>query len=90
VANPDKVKAENAAYYAANLENIKAARAKYYAENREKIRASQAAYRASKKAKTAKPEISMTEKIPVYIKADDVIVLDTELPAEAVKFEVPA
>ena len=32
----------------------------------------------------------MTEKIPVYIKADDVIVLDTELPAEAVKFEVPA
>jgi hypothetical protein len=29
----------------------------------------------------------MTEKIPVYIKADDVVKLDTELPAEAINFE---
>ena len=29
----------------------------------------------------------MTETIPVYIKADDVVILDTELPAEAIKFE---
>ena len=32
----------------------------------------------------------MTETIPVYIKADDVVILDTELPAEAIKFEIPA
>jgi hypothetical protein len=29
----------------------------------------------------------MTEKIPVYIKADDAVKLDKELPAEAIKFE---
>jgi hypothetical protein len=32
----------------------------------------------------------MTEKIPVYIKEDDVVKLDTELPAEAIKFEKQA
>ena len=29
----------------------------------------------------------MTKKIPVHIKADDVMKLDKELPAEAIKFE---
>ena len=29
----------------------------------------------------------MTEKSPVYIKADDVAVLDKELPAKAIRFE---
>jgi hypothetical protein len=39
---------------------------------------------------TRLPEITMSETIPVYIKADDVVILDTELPAEAIQFEIPA
>jgi len=43
-----------------------------------------------KKLKQRQLEIVMTKTIPVYIKEDDGVKLDKELPAEAIKFEKQA